>query len=118
MPVSVMKFITVKTPGSEYHLLCFAFGGSEEFFKGKGFGTPNGYVAAVVLGPNSGLLMDTMFGAGMYAMERAGYFEADLTEAWEWILRHFDTIPEGYSVMIVEWNAGIQQFQVKGVEVV
>jgi len=106
MPVSVMKFVTVRAPATEYRLMCFAFGGSEEFFTQKGFGTPVGYVAAIVLGPNPALLIDTKFGHAGYALEKAGFYNCgDLEAAWDYILKRFDDLPEN-SVMIVKLSAG------------
>lgn len=104
MPTSVMKFVTVKAPGMEYRLICFRFGGNEEFYAGKGFGTFN-YVAGVLIGPNSALLVDRVGGHGRYALEKAGFLDsADLAKAWEYILRNFDGLPER-CVMSVERSA-------------
>ena len=35
MPVSVMKFVTVKASATRYDLMCFMFGGSEEILLGQ-----------------------------------------------------------------------------------
>jgi hypothetical protein len=101
-----MKLLTVKAEGTEYRLMLFEFGGDEEFFEGKGFGN-FGYVAGIVLGPNSALLVDTLFGCGTYAVEKAGLNSYDLVVAWEWILKRFDALPEK-GVMILERSADSQ----------
>lgn len=118
MPVSVMKFLTVKAPATSYHLILFEFGGAEKFFADCGFSTSLGHVAGIVLGANSALLVDTLFARGDYAVEKAGYANGELMAAWEWITRHFDNLPEN-GVMIVERNADSDYgWSVKSVELV
>ena len=93
MTVSVMKFIEVKAPGTVYNLICFKFGGEEKFFADKGFKSHN-YIAGIVLGPNTSILVDMCFSYGGYATEKAGYSDAgDLSAAWQHILRFFDKLP-------------------------
>ena len=104
MPVSVMKFVTVRAPATEYKLMFFRFGGGE-FFAGKGYGNFD-YVAGILVGPNPALLMDRVDGDGLWSVERAGYInDFDLIAAWKYILRHFDDLAEE-SVMMLERNAG------------
>lgn len=92
MTVSKMKFLKVLAVSTEYRIMCFKFGGGD-FFDGAGYGTYD-YICGVVLGANPAMLLDRVGGAGYYAVEKAGYVAAeDLATAWEWILRHFDTLP-------------------------
>ncbi len=117
MPVSAMKFITVDSDGAgEYKLLCFTLGGTEEFFAKKGMSTEHGYVAAVILGVNPVLLFDTKFGCGQYGVERAGFLDyGDLMAAWEWILRHFETLP---TTCVIRLKRSVNEYgwSVKNVE--
>lgn len=89
MPVSKPKFVVMKSPATEYHLVCWKFGGHDEwFFADEGYGEYD-YVAAIILGPNPALLVDRVGGAGEYAVERAGFYNAgDMAAVWEWILRN------------------------------
>ena len=116
MPVSVMKFLTIRSD-TEYRMICFAYGGSEKFFAEKGLSTPVGHIAGVIIGPNPSLLTDTVFGSGKYGVERAGFVgNVDLMAAWRYILRHFDKLPER-CVMTVEQSADIEfGWSVKTVE--
>jgi len=94
LPVSAGVLVKVLAKATEYRLVCFKFGGEEEFFDGKGFGAFE-YVAGIVLGPNPALLVDRTGGAGFYAVERAGFYGyEDLAKAWEWILREFHKLSE------------------------
>jgi hypothetical protein len=69
------------------------FGGKEEVFMSTGF-TEFYYVAAVKLGSNPALLLDTVGGSGYWAVERAGYVGYhDLAVAWKYILLHFENLP-------------------------
>jgi len=113
-----MKFLKVKSPATSYHLILFEFGGAEKFFVEKGFSTSLGHVAGIVLGANSALLMDTLYGRGDFAVEKAGFANGDLMAAWEWILRFYDNLPEN-GVMIVEQNAdSCYGWNVKSVELI
>ena len=114
--MSVMKFVTVKAPYTEYHLLCFMLGGDEPFFYRRGFRSFN-YIAGILLGPNSSLFIDTVGGRGDYAVEMAGHVNAgDLARAWQYILLQFDNLPER-SVLELEPNADDEYgFTVKSVE--
>lgn len=104
MPVSVMKFVTVKAPATRYDLICFMFGGSEGIFVETGFGNFN-YVAAIKLGANPALLIDTLGGRGLWSAERAGYInDFDLIVAWRYVLLHFENLPER-SVLTLEQSA-------------
>jgi len=115
MAVSVMKFLTIKASATEYKLLCFRFGGGE-FFEGKGYSLFD-YIAGIIVGPNPALLIDRVDGAGRHSVEKAGFYNyEDLTVAWEYILRHFGSLPEN-SVMNLEQNAD-KDFMVKSVELV
>jgi len=111
-----MKFVTIKAPATEYHLLCFMLGGDEPFFFGKGFRSFN-YIAGILLGPNSSLFIDTVGGRGDYAVEMAGHVNAgDLARAWQYILLQFDNLPER-SVLELEPNADDEYgFTVKSIE--
>lgn len=105
MPVSVMKFLTIKSD-AEYRMMCFAFGGDEEFFAKKAMSTPLGYIAGIIIGPNPALLVDTLYAHGAYAVERAGFVgNVDLEAAWEYITRYFGRLPER-GVMTLEQSAG------------
>ena len=88
--ISGYKFVRVSAKATEYSLICFKFGGGP-FFEEKGFGTYC-YIAGIVLGPNSMLLLDREDGVGEYATERAGYYGGDLAKAWEFILRNFERL--------------------------
>jgi len=99
-----MKFITIRANGTEDKLIVFAFGGSEQFFVEKGFSVNLGHIAGILLGPNSSLLMDTTFGHGAYAVEKAGLTADYLSAAWEYILKRFDFLPER-SVLELELSA-------------
>ena len=115
MPVSMPKYVTVKAPGTERQLLCFKFGG-DEFFKKRGFSEFD-YIAGIVLGPNSALLVDRVGGYAWYAVEKAGYYnEGDLACAWQWILRHFDTLPEKAVVVLESDRESEFRFKVKEVK--
>ena len=116
MPVSIMKFVTVKAPATRYDLMCFMFGGAEEVFEVTGFANFN-YVAAIKLGANPVLLLDTLGGAGTWSAERAGYInDFDLIAAWKYILLHFENLPER-SVLNLEESVGdLLGWKVKSVE--
>lgn len=105
MPVSEMKLVTIKAPATEYKMMCFKFGGEEEFFKEKGYDAYN-YIAGLLLGPNPSIMIDTVGGHGNYAVEMAGFVNAnDLAAAWQWILRHFDVLQERGGVLQLEQDA-------------
>ena len=115
MPVSIMKFVTVKAPATRYDLMCFMFGGSEEVFAETGFANFN-YVAAIKLGANPALLLDILGGRGTWSAERAGYIsDFDLIAAWRYILLHFENLPER-SVLNLEQSADELGWKVKRVE--
>ena len=116
MPVSVMKFVTVKAPATRYDLICFMFGGSEEIFTETGFSNFN-YVAAIKLGANPALFIDTLGGRGLWSAERAGYInDFDLITAWKYVLLHFENLPER-SVLDLEQSADDELgWKVKSVE--
>ena len=116
VPVSVMKFVKVKAPATEYNLICFMFGGAEPAFAETGFSNFN-YVAAIKLGANPTLLLDTLGGAGTWSAERAGYVnDFDLIAAWRYILLHFEKLPE-QCVLDLEPNERTELgFSVKSVE--
>ena len=115
MPVSVTKFVTVKAPATRYDLMCFMFGGAEEIFAETGFANFN-YIAAIKLGANPVLLLDTLGGAGTWSAERAGYInDLDLIAAWKYILLHFENLPER-CVLNLERSADELGWKVKSVE--
>jgi len=116
VPVSAMKFVKVKAPATEYNLMCFMFGGAEEIFDETGFGNFN-YVAAIKLGANPTLLLDTLGGAGMWSAERAGYVnDFDLIAAWRYILLHFESLPEQCVLNVEPSGRAELGFSVKSVE--
>lgn len=113
MPVSVMKFVTIKAPATEYKLMFFKFGG-DAFFAKKGY-TNFDYIGGILVGPNPALLIDRVDGDGLWSVERAGYInDYDLIAAWKYILRRFDDLPEE-SVVMLEQNAD-RDWKVKSVE--
>jgi hypothetical protein len=62
------------------------------------------------------LLVDTVGGYAWFAVERAGFYqEGDLACAWQWILRHFDTLPEKAIVVLESDFESEFNFKVKEV---
>ncbi len=89
MPISPAIFVEVVAPATRYRLIVWKFGGGEPTLKDAGFGTYD-YIAGIMLGPNSALLLDRVGGDGNYAVEKAGFFHAsDIVAAWKWLLRNF-----------------------------
>ena len=89
MPISPAILVEIKAPATCYRLLVWKFGGDEPTLKDAGYATYD-YIAGVVLGPNPALLLDRVGGAGCYAVEKAGFYNAgDMAAAWEWLLRNF-----------------------------
>lgn len=114
MPISPAIFVEIKATATRYRMMVWKFGGDEPTLKDAGFGAYD-YIAGIILGPNSALLVDRTCGFGDYAVERAGFFRsADLAAAWEWLLHNFD-VERGNILISVNQNKE-QEWKVTSVE--
>jgi len=108
-----LKRITIHGLSTSYKLTIFRFGGTDDFWGRTGF-AHEGYIGAIVWGPETFILYDNPGGYPPYAIQQANQYCCPvLVKGWEMILNNFDSIKDGDNIEIEETIFGSGQLTAK-----
>ena len=94
------KTLTIRGLMTSYKVTVFSVPKIEPIIR-AGFGEDAQYIAMIIWGPKSYLVIDRRGGYAAWSLEKAGIYCMVLEKAWQFILNYYDAIRDGDHLEII-----------------